>query len=40
MQKAEFEHGLAELITLAREMRTAIMCAEAVPWPLPLLIDD
>ena len=32
MQTPEFEHALDELITLARERRTAIMCAEAVPW--------
>ncbi len=27
-----FRHGLAELIALARNQRTAIMCAEAVWW--------
>lgn len=32
MQTAEFEHALEELIVLARARRTAIMCAEAVPW--------
>jgi uncharacterized protein (DUF488 family) len=28
----EFEAGLAELLELARERLTALMCAEAVPW--------
>jgi uncharacterized protein (DUF488 family) len=32
MQTAEFESGLAELTRLAAERRTALMCAEAVPW--------
>ena len=32
MQTAEFANGLERLIELARERRTAIMCAEAVPW--------
>jgi uncharacterized protein (DUF488 family) len=32
MQTPEFERGLEKLIELARERRTAIMCAEAVPW--------
>lgn len=32
MQTAEFEAALKELIHLARSRRTAIMCAEAVPW--------
>ncbi len=32
MQTAEFEVALKELIRLARSRRTAIMCAEAVPW--------
>jgi uncharacterized protein (DUF488 family) len=32
MQTAEFERGLEELLSLARERPTAIMCAEAVPW--------
>lgn len=32
MQTAEFEVALNELIRLARSRRTAIMCAEAVPW--------
>lgn len=32
MQTAEFEVALTELIRLARSRRTAIMCAEAVPW--------
>ena len=32
MQTAEFERNLDELIRLAAEKRTAIMCAEALPW--------
>jgi uncharacterized protein (DUF488 family) len=32
MQTPEFAAGLAELIHLATHQRTAIMCAEAVPW--------
>src|SRR6185437_12829803 len=32
MQTAEFDAALKELIRLARSRRTAIMCAEAVPW--------
>lgn len=32
MQTEEFADGLARLIELAEERRTAIMCAEAVPW--------
>ena len=32
MQTEEFAHGLEQLINLSRERRTAIMCAEAVPW--------
>lgn len=32
MQTQEFEKGLEELIRLAGKQRTAIMCAEAVPW--------
>ena len=32
MQTAAFAESLSELIRLARERRTAIMCAEAVPW--------
>jgi uncharacterized protein (DUF488 family) len=32
MQTPEFERALEELTALARERRTAIMCAEAVPW--------
>ncbi len=32
MQTEEFGAGLARLVELARERRTAIMCAEAVPW--------
>lgn len=32
MQTEEFKDALEELITLAHRSRTAIMCAEAVPW--------
>jgi uncharacterized protein (DUF488 family) len=32
MQTAEFQHALETLIQMSREKRTAIMCAEAVPW--------
>jgi uncharacterized protein (DUF488 family) len=32
MQTPEFARGLLELIRLARSRRTAVMCAEAVPW--------
>jgi uncharacterized protein (DUF488 family) len=32
MQTPEFEQSLAGLIALAGSRRTAIMCAEAVPW--------
>ena len=32
MQTPEFEASLVDLIGLARQERTAIMCAEAVPW--------
>jgi len=32
MQTEEFARGLEELIALSRRSRTAIMCAEAVPW--------
>ncbi len=32
MQTAEFEEGLLKLIELAGKRKTAIMCAEAVPW--------
>jgi uncharacterized protein (DUF488 family) len=32
MQTAEFDAGLQRLIKLARQKRSAIMCAEAVPW--------
>ncbi len=32
MQTEDFRRGLAELIAEARLRRTAIMCAEAVPW--------
>ena len=32
MQSEEFHAGLAELETLAAKKKSAIMCAEAVPW--------
>jgi uncharacterized protein (DUF488 family) len=32
MQTPEFEAGLERLIKLAQTKRTAVMCAEAVPW--------
>lgn len=32
MQTPEFEHALESLIELGTNRRTAIMCAEAVPW--------
>jgi len=32
MQTSEFESGLHRLLKLARQKRSAIMCAEAVPW--------
>ncbi|HET6726312.1 MAG TPA: DUF488 domain-containing protein [Gammaproteobacteria bacterium] len=32
MQTQEFAEGMARLVELARRHRTAIMCAEAVPW--------
>jgi uncharacterized protein (DUF488 family) len=32
MQTPEFAAGLEELLRVATESRTAIMCAEAVPW--------
>jgi uncharacterized protein (DUF488 family) len=32
MQTQEFEQDLQRLIKIARQKRTAIMCAEAVPW--------
>src|SRR5262249_22829215 len=32
MQTAAFAGGLGELIALSHQRRTAIMCAEAVPW--------
>ena len=32
MQTAEFEEGLEDLIAVAQKKKTAIMCAEAVPW--------
>jgi uncharacterized protein (DUF488 family) len=32
MLTAAFRDGVAELVTLAERCRTAIMCAEAVPW--------
>ncbi|HET8575141.1 MAG TPA: DUF488 domain-containing protein, partial [Candidatus Paceibacterota bacterium] len=32
MQTEDFENALGELIEKAKQKRTAIMCAEAVPW--------
>ncbi|MCL4744186.1 MAG: DUF488 domain-containing protein [Burkholderiaceae bacterium] len=32
MQSAEFASHLASLVTLAKQERVALMCAEAVPW--------
>lgn len=32
MQTAEFEAGLQRLIKLAKQKRSALMCAEALPW--------
>jgi uncharacterized protein (DUF488 family) len=32
MQTREFDSGLQRLIKLARQKRSALMCAEAVPW--------
>ncbi len=32
MQTAEFQHAVEELVALGKVSRTAIMCAEAVPW--------
>jgi uncharacterized protein (DUF488 family) len=32
MQSEEFARGIAQLMTLSGAQRTAIMCAEAVPW--------
>jgi uncharacterized protein (DUF488 family) len=32
MQTEDFEEGLKDLIDVAQKKRTAIMCAEAVPW--------
>lgn len=32
MQTEDFEEGLRQLIALAQEMSTAIMCAEVLPW--------
>ena len=32
MQTQAFQDAVAELVELGREARTAIMCAEAVPW--------
>jgi len=32
MQTEEFQAALADLIALAADFRTAILCAEAVPW--------
>jgi uncharacterized protein (DUF488 family) len=41
MQQPEFQSGLDKLLKLARLRRTAIMCAEAVPWRCHrLLIAD
>jgi uncharacterized protein (DUF488 family) len=32
MRTAEFRTGVRKLLSLARRARTAVMCAEAVPW--------
>ena len=32
MRTAEFRTGVRELLALSRRARTAVMCAEAVPW--------
>jgi uncharacterized protein (DUF488 family) len=32
MQTAEFAHAVERLVRMGRQKRTAIMCAEAVPW--------
>lgn len=32
MQSEAFEHALEQLITLSKQQRTVIMCAESVPW--------
>ena len=32
MQTAEFSHAVETLVRMGRQKRTAIMCAEAVPW--------
>jgi uncharacterized protein (DUF488 family) len=32
LETPEFDASLSELLELARERRTALMCAEAVPW--------
>jgi len=32
MQTEDFRRGIAELMSLAEKEKTAIMCAEAVPW--------
>lgn len=32
MQTGEFEEGLRELLEIAKGRKTAIMCAEALPW--------
>jgi uncharacterized protein (DUF488 family) len=32
MQTPEFDEGLSRLIKMARQKRSALMCAEAVPW--------
>ena len=32
METAEFERGLSDLLVFARDVATAVMCAEAVWW--------
>jgi uncharacterized protein (DUF488 family) len=32
MQTEGFAAGLSELLAIRREQRTAVMCAEALPW--------
>jgi uncharacterized protein (DUF488 family) len=32
MQTSDFETGLGRLIKLAKQKKSALMCAEAVPW--------
>ncbi len=32
MATAQFQQGLAELLQVARQRRTALLCAEALPW--------